>query len=119
LSQDPILAKQVPCDPKLRSFPLDIMFYNTASLLFALSTSAIASNICGTVGIHDDNKISYYMGNFFYKGPSVATVTLCASWCKKDVPKCKAFRWSYYGDSASQYCEFFDNGLYVLFPLCS
>jgi hypothetical protein len=87
--------------------------------LFTSSNSIAASNICGTIGIHDENKISSYMGNFFYKGPSVATVTLCASWCKKDGPKCKAFRWSYYGDSASQYCEFFDNGLYVLSSLCS
>jgi len=78
--------------------------------LLAFATSALAANnICGTVGIHDPDKISYYMGNFFYKGPT--TFALCASYCKKDVPRCKSFRYSYYSDAAAQYCEFFDNGL--------
>jgi hypothetical protein len=91
------------------------MFSNTAFTLLAFASSAFAANICGSVGIHNDTKIDYYMGDFFYKGPAIAIVALCASWCKKDTPKCKAFRWSYYADSASQYCEFFDNGLQVQF----
>jgi hypothetical protein len=89
------------------------MFLYTMYQLFAsVSSVPSATNVCGTVGIHNDTKISYYMGNFFYKGPS--TFTLCASYCRKDAPKCKSFRYSYWEDSAAQYCEFFDNGLYVL-----
>ncbi|KAF2025197.1 hypothetical protein EK21DRAFT_24078, partial [Setomelanomma holmii] len=68
-----------------------------------------AANICGKVGIHNDIKISYYMGNFFYKGPT--TFALCAAYCKQDAAKCKSFRYSYWSDGPSQYCEFFDNGL--------
>jgi hypothetical protein len=95
------------------------MFSAIAFALLALATHVFAANICGSVGIHNDTKIDYYMGDFFYKGPNISIVTLCASWCKKDAPKCKAFRWSYYADSASQYCEFFDNGLYVESQSCS
>jgi hypothetical protein len=45
--------------------------------LLALTTSGLAANICGQIGIHDQNKISYYMGNFFYKSQS--NFALCAS----------------------------------------
>ncbi|KAF2439114.1 hypothetical protein P171DRAFT_490550 [Karstenula rhodostoma CBS 690.94] len=45
------------------------------------------------------------MGNFFYKAPS--TFALCADFCKNDFPQCKSFRYSYYSDADSQYCEFF------------
>jgi hypothetical protein len=80
----------------------------TAFYVLAFASSAIADDICGAVGYHDPDKISYYMGNFFYKGPT--TFALCASYCMKDDP-CKAFRYSYFSDAAAQYCEFFDNGL--------
>jgi hypothetical protein len=78
--------------------------------LFAFTTNVIAANVCGTIGIHDSDKISYYMGNFFYKGSTI-TVTLCASYCKKEAGNCKSFRWSYWADAAAQYCEFFNDGL--------
>lgn len=45
------------------------------------------------------------MGNFFFKAPSV--FALCADFCKRDYPRCKSFRYSYYSDADSQYCEFF------------
>lgn len=80
-----------------------------ALFLFACVGVANAANICGKVGSHDSTKISYYMGNFFYKGPT--TFALCASYCKQDGAKCKSFRYSYWADAAAQYCEFFDNGL--------
>jgi hypothetical protein len=76
--------------------------------LLTLATSGLAANICGQIGIHDQNKISYYMGNIFYKAQS--NFALCASWCKKDATKCKSFRYSYFADADAQYCEFFDNG---------
>ncbi|KAF2995668.1 hypothetical protein E8E13_002164 [Curvularia kusanoi] len=60
--------------------------------------------ICGTLGYHDDS-ISYYGGNFWYGTGS--TFTVCAAFCKND-PTCDAFRYSYWSDSGSQYCEFFD-----------
>jgi hypothetical protein len=85
------------------------MLHHTASVLFALTISAIAANICGTKGAHDGSKISFYMLNAFYKGPS--SFAICASYCKKDRGKCKSFRYSYWTDAAAQYCEFFDNGL--------
>jgi hypothetical protein len=114
-------TKRNTTSTKLDGLALDIMFLQTVYRLFAFATiinqsihqafatSVTAVNVYGTIGIHDDSKISYYMGNFFYEGPS--TFTLCASYCRKDVPKCKSFRYSYWADSAAQYCEFFDNGL--------
>jgi hypothetical protein len=77
--------------------------------LLTLVTSTAAANVCGTLGVHDPDKISYYMGNSFYKGPT--SFALYASHCKKDAPRCRSFRWSYPSDAAAQYCEFFDNGL--------
>lgn len=70
---------------------------------------ASAANICAAVGLHNETKISYYMGNFFFKGPT--TFALCAAYCKSDPAKCKAFRYSFWSDANAQYCEFFDNGL--------
>jgi hypothetical protein len=81
----------------------------TVFWLLAFSNCIFAVIICGEIGIHNDSRISYYMGNFFYKGP--ATFALCALYCKKDTGRCKSFRYSYYSDAAAQYCEFFDNGL--------
>ncbi|KAJ4355388.1 uncharacterized protein N0V89_003404 [Didymosphaeria variabile] len=49
------------------------------------------------------------MGNFFFKAPS--TFALCADFCKNDYPTCKSFRYSYYSDTNSQYCEFFPDYL--------
>lgn len=72
--------------------------------LLALATSGLAANICGQVGKHDQNKISHYMGNFFWKGPT--TFALCALYYKKDAPKCKSFQYSYFSDATGQYCEF-------------
>lgn len=86
-----------------------MLLYESSLLLAVAAMGAWAANICGTIGIHNSSKVDYYMGNFFYKGPSI--FTLCASYCKKDSPKCKSFRYSYWGDAAGQYCEFFDNGL--------
>lgn len=76
--------------------------------LLALAASGLTANICGQIGIHDQ-KISYYTGNFFYKAQS--NFALCASWCKKDAPKYKSFRYPYFADADAQYCEFFDSGL--------
>jgi hypothetical protein len=50
-----------------------------------------------------------YMGNFFYRGPD--TFALCASYCKSDPTRCKAFRYSYWADADAQYCESYDFGL--------
>ncbi|KAH8725877.1 hypothetical protein GQ44DRAFT_577130, partial [Phaeosphaeriaceae sp. PMI808] len=72
-------------------------------------TYAFAALICGQRGDHDPNKLTYYMGNFFYRAQS--TFTLCASSCKKELGKCKSFRYSYWLDANAQYCEFFANGL--------
>lgn len=74
-------------------------------LLSSLLIPAAAQGpICGTLGYHDDS-ISYYGGNFWYGTGS--TFTVCAAFCKND-PTCEAFRYSYWTDSGSQYCEFFD-----------
>jgi hypothetical protein len=85
------------------------MLHHTVNVLFALIVGTIAVTICGTKGAHDESKISFYMLNAFYKGPT--TFALCALYCKKDSGKCKSFRYSYWSDAATQYCEFFDNGL--------
>ncbi|KAF1921590.1 hypothetical protein BDU57DRAFT_563622 [Ampelomyces quisqualis] len=76
---------------------------------FGLLTIVSAANICAVKGMHDTEKLSFYMLNFFSKGPS--TFALCASWCKNDSAKCKSFRYSYWSDAAAQYCEFFEYGL--------
>lgn len=78
-------------------------------ILAIVTVGTWGANVRGTIGIHNSSKIDYYMGNFFYKGPSI--FTLCASYCKKDSLKCRSFRYSYCADAAAQYCEFFDNGL--------
>jgi hypothetical protein len=95
--------------PSRQTLDFDMMFRHLAYCLLALSSSVLAANICGTIGIHNGTKISYYMGNFFYKGPT--SFALCALYCKKDTGRCKSFRYAYYSDAAGQYCEFFDNGL--------
>jgi hypothetical protein len=87
----------------------NIMRIGIAFWLFVLVSRVFAANICGLIGIHNDTKISYYMGNFFYKGRQ--SFSLCALYCRKDSNRCKSFRYSYYPDAAAQYCEFFDNGL--------
>jgi hypothetical protein len=68
-----------------------------------------AAQICGDVGTYDYAGTTYYMGNFFFKAPS--TFSLCADFCKKDYPRCKSFRYSYYSDADAQYCEFFPDFL--------
>ncbi|KAF1837810.1 hypothetical protein BDW02DRAFT_595292 [Decorospora gaudefroyi] len=82
------------------------------SLLVAL-TSFVSfvsgAQVCGLIGLHNETTLSFYMGNFFFKGPT--TFALCASYCKKDAPRCKSFRYSYWGDANAQYCEFFDSAL--------
>ncbi|KAH7083587.1 hypothetical protein FB567DRAFT_87909 [Paraphoma chrysanthemicola] len=85
------------------------MFTMKVLFLLACVVGAEAANICGKIGLHDSNKLSFYMGNFFYKGPT--TFALCASYCKQDAAKCKSFRYSYWADAVSQYCEFFEYGL--------
>ncbi|KAJ4362515.1 hypothetical protein N0V83_010609 [Neocucurbitaria cava] len=87
------------------------MLFKLVLSIAALAPLASAL-ICGTVGIHNDSAISYYMGNFFYKGPT--SWALCAAYCKTDPNNCLAFRYSYYSDAAAQYCEFFNNGLPAL-----
>ncbi|KAF2261296.1 hypothetical protein CC78DRAFT_608422 [Lojkania enalia] len=77
-----------------------------ATTLIALSNIAKAA-VCGDRGSHDFSKQSFYMGNFFFGAPS--TFSLCADFCKKDAPRCKSFRYSYYSDANSQYCEYFEN----------
>jgi len=66
-------------------------------------------NICGLKGIHDEKSMSYYMGNFFYKGPQ--SFSVCALYCKKDAGNCQSFRYSRDVGAGSQYCEFFGNRL--------
>lgn len=85
------------------------MLITKALFLLACVVGIEAANLCGKIGLHDSNKLSFYMGNFFYKGPT--TFALCASYCKQDATKCKSFRYSYWADAASQYCEFFEYGL--------
>ncbi|KAI8931902.1 hypothetical protein NX059_010806 [Plenodomus lindquistii] len=89
------------------------MFTKTSTLLILLTTTlslpVYAATICGFVGTHDTNALTQYMGNFFYNGPS--SFALCAAWCKNDAANCQAFRYSYYSDSNSQYCEFFNGAL--------
>lgn len=80
-------------------------------LLRVLSTVAQSSLVCGTIGYHDEVNVSNYMGNFFYRG--LTSFTLCAAYCKKD-PRCEYFRYSYYSDADSQYCEFFNIDMSVL-----
>ena len=71
-----------------------------------------AAKICGKRGSYDTSgSISFYMGNFFYKSPSA--FSLCADFCKSDSSKCKSFRYSFYRDEESQYCEFFPDVVYV------
>lgn len=70
---------------------------------------ALAAQICGSIGTHNYSTIAFYMGNFFFKAP--ATFALCSDFCKNDSPRCKSFRYSYYADADSQYCEFFDQWL--------
>jgi hypothetical protein len=54
------------------------------------------------------------MGSFFYNSAS-SIFAVCASWCKADTTgTCKSFRYSYWDDAASQYCEFFDDFMYIL-----
>lgn len=67
--------------------------------------------MCGDVGTHNYTGTTFYMGNFFFKAPS--TFALCADFCKQDNPRCKSFRYSYYSDADSQYCEFFADNVYV------
>lgn len=68
-----------------------------------------ADQICGEIGTNAYNGTTYYMGNFFFKAPS--TFALCSDFCKNDYPRCKSFRYSYYSDADSQYCEFFPDWL--------
>ncbi len=70
--------------------------------------AASAQLICGTLGYHDVTNLYFYMSNGFYNG--LSTFALCASYCQKD-SLCKAFRYSYWSDAGSQYCEFFDTPL--------
>jgi hypothetical protein len=90
------------------------MFLFTVLAGLAYLAPFAAADVCGLVGTNSD-KISYYMGNFFYKGPT--TFALCAAYCKLDAPKCKSFRYSFWSDSNAQYCEYFDSVLYVLLEL--
>ncbi|KAH9877977.1 hypothetical protein J1614_003194 [Plenodomus biglobosus] len=86
------------------------MWRKSQSLLLLLSITTVSTAaICGLVGIHNPDALDLYMGNFFYNGPS--NFALCAAWCKNDPTRCRSFRYSYYGDSNSQYCEFFDGAL--------
>jgi hypothetical protein len=45
------------------------MFSSTLLHLLILAIGAAAANVCGTLGVHDPDKISYYMGNFFLRRP--------------------------------------------------
>lgn len=87
------------------------MFLFTVLAGLAYLVPFAAADVCGLVGTNSD-KISYYMGNFFYKGPT--TFALCAAYCKLDAPKCKSFRYSFWSDSNAQYCEYFDSALFVV-----
>lgn len=77
-------------------------------ILSLLSLTAAQSLICGTLGYHDESAITYYMGNFFYSG--LTAFALCAEYCQEDT-RCEAFRYSYWSDADTQYCEFFDTDL--------
>ncbi|KAL5409459.1 hypothetical protein PMIN06_011693 [Paraphaeosphaeria minitans] len=81
--------------------------------LGALVGQVEAAQICGDVGTHSAKGTTFYMGNFFFKAPS--TFPLCADFCKKDYPRCKSFRYSYYSDAGAQYCEFFPEFLETFF----
>ncbi|KAK7192303.1 hypothetical protein PSPO01_01875 [Paraphaeosphaeria sporulosa] len=72
-----------------------------------------AGQICGDIGTHNAAGTTYYMGNFFFRAPP--TFALCADFCKKDFPRCKSFRYSYYSDADAQYCEFFPEFLETFF----
>ncbi|KAF3032705.1 hypothetical protein E8E12_001321 [Didymella heteroderae] len=52
------------------------------------------------------------MSNAFYGG--LTSFTLCSSYCLKD-SRCEAFRYSYWSDAGSQYCEFFDVDIFANF----
>jgi hypothetical protein len=64
-----------------------------------------ADVICGGLGSYNISVTTFYMGNFFFKAPS--TFALCGDFCKND-DRCRSFRYSWYADPDSQYCEFFD-----------
>jgi hypothetical protein len=83
-------------------FPLLLSFVS-------FSPFASAVTVCGLVGIHNETLMTNYMGNFFYRGPDI--FGLCASYCKSDPTRCKAFWYSYWADADAQYCEFYDFGL--------
>ncbi|KAF2732910.1 hypothetical protein EJ04DRAFT_577988 [Polyplosphaeria fusca] len=62
---------------------------------------------CCKKGFHNFDKKQPYMGNFFYNSPSI--FGLCASFCRADAnSRCKSFRFSFWDDAGTQYCEFFD-----------
>lgn len=72
-----------------------------------LSAATAQSLLCGTLGYHNEN-VSYYMGNFFYN--ALSSFTLCAAFCVQD-DRCQGFRYSYWDDADTQYCEFFDEDM--------
>jgi hypothetical protein len=74
-------------------------------LILHVLTVAAQSLICGTTGDHDEVDTSWYMSNAFYGG--LTSFKLCSSYCLQD-SRCLAFRYSYWSDANSQYCEFFD-----------
>ncbi|KAH6642057.1 hypothetical protein C7974DRAFT_372050 [Boeremia exigua] len=80
-----------------------------------LSFTAAQSNMCGTLGYHEQTKSSYFMGNFFHNGIT-STLGLCAAYCKKDA-RCKTFRYSYWSDADAQYCEFFSTTVALNFTV--
>ncbi|CBX96695.1 hypothetical protein IAQ61_005443 [Plenodomus lingam] len=84
-------------------------FKSLLPLILLLPATISAATVCGLVGTSNPDTLNQYMGNFFYNGPS--NFALCAAWCKNDATRCRSFRWSYYGDANSQYCEFFEVAL--------
>jgi hypothetical protein len=51
------------------------------------------------------------MSTAFYDG--LTSFLLCSAYCQKDA-RCESFRYSYWSDADSQYCEFFDEDMYVV-----
>jgi len=91
----------LPVSNEMATFATVSRFFFVSSILVFTTAQSL---ICGTLGYHDDS-ISYYGGNFFYGAQS--SFTICAAYCKQD-QSCKGFRYSYWSDSGSQYCEFFN-----------
>ena len=75
-------------------------------LLASVSSAVAQGSNCGTLGNHNELSYPNYMGNYFYHG--LTSFALCTIYCQRDA-RCEAFRYSYWSDADSQYCEFFND----------